>query len=99
MKKGALSIETLVIIILAVVVLAIVAISFSQGFTATWNKILGIEKTYTQADFDSAKAACDQFCATSQYYNWCNSKAPLAGDKKCDQLGSSCAVNCAQYPA
>jgi uncharacterized protein (UPF0333 family) len=89
-KRGQLSMETIIIIILALIVLVVVAAAFSGGMAALWKKIIGISETYTQADVDAAKSACNTACQLGNKDTFCTQKFPLVGDQTCRGLGVSC---------
>ena len=83
MKKGALSIEVLIIIILAVIVLVIVAAAFSGGMAKLWQQITGISEAYTQSDLNTAKTACQQYCALGDKTAFCTHTFSLVEGKTC----------------
>ncbi len=64
-KRGSLSIEMLVLIILALIVLVAVGYSFSTGFLNINKQISGIASTIPEADRIAAKSTCDTYCEQS----------------------------------
>jgi len=89
-----MSIETLVIIILALLVLVIVAYSFSSGMKNLINRLVGIQSTIPQNEIDQATATCKSYCdAKSQSFCSHEFAGDLAG-KKCKDFMPSCTVAC-----
>jgi len=74
MKRGAISIETIVIIILALLTLVIVAAAFTGGMANLWEKIRGIAEAIPTAEVTSAQASCNVYCDGGMYYEFCNHK-------------------------
>lgn len=100
MKKGQLSIETIIIVILALLVLVIVAASFTGGMKALWDKIVGT----TEIDVASATERCNSICASAGTdaavikSTFCATSVVIkdVGVKNCRDLvpASSCASSC-----
>lgn len=67
-KRGAISIETIIIIILALLTLVIVAAAFTGGMKQLWEKISGITSTIPTADVDTAKLTCQNYCKNDLAY-------------------------------
>jgi uncharacterized protein (UPF0333 family) len=58
MKRGQLSMETIIIVILALLVLVIVAASFTGGMQALWSQIVGSGVQ----DLSTAAGKCKNVC-------------------------------------
>jgi len=89
MKRGQISIETIVIIILALLALVIIAASFTGGMRNLWAQITGISNTTTAMDVPTAQGNCRSICNTpafdTQSYIIQN-----VGPKTCRELGVTC---------
>ena len=77
MKKGQLSMETIIIVILALLVLVILALAFSGEMKKLWDRITGIESTIPQTEVEQARATCKSLC-DSKFQAWCTQT--FAGD-------------------
>ena len=100
MKRGQLSIETIIIVILALLVLVIVAASFTGGMKSLWDKIVGT----TEIDIGSATARCNSICTSAGTDSavikstFCKTTVVIkdVGVKDCKDLvpSSSCTASC-----
>ena len=61
-KRGAISMEMIIVIILALITLVVVAAAFTGGMKSLIDKISGITSAIPEADRLAAKASCDQYC-------------------------------------
>ena len=95
MKRGAISIEMIILIILALLTLVIVAAAFTGGMSELWKKISGISSAIPEADRIAAKATCEQYCEQGLKDVYCNPtfSGTLAG-KKCKDFTSCSAITC-----
>jgi len=95
MKRGAISIEMIILIILALLTLVIVAAAFTGGMSELWKKISGISSAIPEADRIAAKATCDQYCGQGLKDIYCNpSFAGSIAGKKCNDFTSCASITC-----
>ena len=90
-KKGSMSIETLVIIILALIALVVIALAFTGGMQGLLKQIF--QPTTSE---DVRKTECSTLCGLTDKTNFCK---PVditgVGKKSCADLGVSCAgISC-----
>lgn len=83
-KKGqALSMQTIIIIILAIVVLVFIVLHFTGGLQQLWGRIIG---EYSQRDIEAARIACgyksvESFC--TEPYSLYNQRTKEYKDVMC----------------
>ena len=95
MKKGAIQVETIIVIILALLALVIVAAAFTGGFNNLWTTLMGFTPSVTE---DAAKTTCSGLC-TPGSTQFCSKSFVITGKesegaKKCPALISCAQVNC-----
>jgi len=95
MKKGAIQVETIIVIILALLALVIVAAAFTGGFNKLWSTLIGFTPSVTE---DAAKATCSGLC-TPGSTDFCGKSFVITGKenegaKKCSTLVPCVQVNC-----
>jgi len=98
MKRGQLSIETIIIVILALLVLVIVAASFTGGMKALWEQIVGSGTLSSSAAVDRCNKLCTDAGADTQLLKttFCTTNVVIkdVGTKSCKELNPSCAASC-----
>ncbi len=73
-KKGqALSMQTVIIIILAIIVLVVLALNFTVGLQNLWGTIIGTYRIYDQGVVNLAKLQCEGYSPEQ----FCTSQIPL----------------------
>ena len=70
-KAVEMNINTIIIVILAVLVLVILALYFTGGMTALWEKITGVSGAYNEADITTARQLCGTYCAAGNGAEYC----------------------------
>jgi hypothetical protein len=94
MKKGAIQIETIIVIILALLALVIIAAAFTGGFNQLWNKLMGFGSETT---IEAARTQCAQWCDTNAKAQYCGYTYTIGGVKQaCKDLASCAAITCPQ---
>ncbi len=91
-RKGALSIETIIVIILALLTLVIIAASFTGGMKNLWERISGIAQTTSgEISFEEAKTRCAEVCNNApQSFASTSYLIRNVGPRNCPQI-TSCA--------
>ena len=94
-KRGAMSIEMIIVIILALITLVVVAAAFTGGMKQLIDKISGVTSAIPEADRLAAKASCDQYCSAAAKDVYCNPSftGTLAG-KKCNDFTTCSTIAC-----
>ena len=84
-KKGEMTIATIVAIALAVVVLIFLIYGFSTGWGNLWDRVTNIGGT--SDNIDTLKIACESAVSTNSISAYCNQKRTLVenGQKTPDQ--------------
>lgn len=68
-KKGSeFTINTLVVIIIALVVLVILALGFTGGFGKIWE---GVSSFFSSVNLDRVKDSCNLACTSKAKYDYC----------------------------
>jgi len=93
-KKGSISIEMIILIILALITLVVVAAYFTGGMQQLFNKITGISSAIPEADRLAAKTTCDQYCAANSNVYCSPSFAGTLAGKKCSDFTTCSTVTC-----
>ncbi len=92
-KAQGLSINTIVLLILAVLVLVLVIAGFAMGWENLWSLVRGTASTKSNVDF--VVNSCSLQCASQQVNEFCNTKKNVKGgeslgiptaDYTCSQL-------------
>jgi len=73
-KRGAISIEMIIIVMLAVLTLVIVAVAFTGGMAKLWAQISGLGSTIPVTEVDAARATCNGYCTGNASYAFCCQK-------------------------
>lgn len=89
-KRGvALNITTIIILILAILALVIIALYFTGGMRALWERIRGVGGVWHEADVTSARHACMAFCGVDEFSFCVNKYSIRRGnetlEKHCDE--------------
>ncbi len=87
-KAQGLSINTIVLLILAVLVLVLVIVGFTMGWENLWSLVRGITPTKNNVDF--VVNSCSLQCASQQVNEFCNTKKNVKG-------GESLGIPSAEY--
>ena len=95
MKKGAIQVETIIVIILALLALVIIAAAFTGGFNQLWSKIMNFSQL-ASVDESTAMQTCSGLCQNSDK-SFCTISFVITGkekegSKKCADLGAVCMV-------
>ncbi len=90
-KAIEMNITTIIVVILAILVLVILALYFTGGMKALWEKITGVSGTYNEADVTSARQLCRTFCVVDDEQSFCATpfnlkKGDVTEVKYCDQF-------------
>lgn len=99
MKKGAIQIETIIVIILALLALVIIAAAFTGGFNQLWAKLTGSFGVSSVTE-TTAVNTCNSWCGLNDKNNFCTHQFVVTGKenegtKTCAKLGASCsAITC-----
>lgn len=93
MKKGAIQIETIIVIILALLALVIIAAAFTGGFNQLWNKLLSFQPE--KLSMSDAQTACNNLCGKPDF---CGKGFTIIGQEtlglqKCQNI-VSCQMTC-----
>jgi len=86
-KRGQMSIETIIVIILALLALVIIAASFTGGMKNLWEKISGISDTASGISTSEAVTKCNEICAASKpAFDTTSFLIKDVGSKRCADL-------------
>ena len=86
-KRGQMSIETIIVIILALLALVIIAASFTGGMKNLWEKISGIAGTASGISTSEAVTKCNEVCkASPQAFATTSFFIKDVGSKQCADL-------------
>jgi len=94
MKKGAIQIETIIVIILALLALVIIAAAFTGGFNQLWGKLTG-SFGVSSVTADTAVNNCNGWCGANAANQFCTHQFVITGrenegTKTCTNLGVGC---------
>jgi archaellin len=94
MKKGAIQIETIIVIILALLALVIIAAAFTGGFNKLWSQLTG-SFGVSSVTADAAMKSCNGWCEANAANQFCTHQFVITGRenegaKTCINLGASC---------
>ncbi len=76
-KAQGLSINTIVLLILAVLVMVLIIAGFTMGWDKLFERLKG--STVTSSNIDAIVQACMLKCTTQQTYEFCNAKNVVKG--------------------
>jgi hypothetical protein len=94
MKKGAIQIETIIVIILALLALVIIAAAFTGGFNSLWQMLTG-SFGVSSVSAEKATTDCNGWCNANAQTQFCTHQFVITGrenegTKTCSGLGVSC---------
>ncbi|MFH1248782.1 MAG: hypothetical protein V1660_01375 [archaeon] len=73
-KAQGLSINTVILLILAIIVLIVIISGFSMGWGSMWGRVQGF---FSKTNVDVIANTCSIQCTTNQAYEFCNSQKTL----------------------
>lgn len=76
-KAVEMNVNTIIIVILAILVLVILALYFTGGMTALWQKIIPVAPSYDVGEVTRAKQFCASLCLSNDKIAYCNYLATL----------------------
>lgn len=86
-KAQGMSLNTVVLLVLAVIVLVVIIAGFTMGWGNMWERVQGF---FSKTNVDSVVATCTIQCTTDQKYEFCNSKQSVRIDKDISGDGVEC---------
>jgi len=94
-KRGAMSIEMIIVIILALITLVVVAAAFTGGMKQLIDKISGVTSAIPEADRLAAKVSCEQYCSAGAKDIYCNpSFTGTLATTKCPAIAPCANISC-----